>query len=71
MTIVRNSFWAAWQLVGEQALPPLAKAKVVYLPVGLQHQFDDQHSVRLGYVNEVPANAYKHQSIGLSYAFKF
>ena len=56
---------------GEEALPPLAKARVNYSTVGLQHQFDDQHAVRLDYVLEDRINVYKHQSIGFSYAYKF
>ena len=56
---------------GEEALPPLAKAKVAYLPIGIQHQFDDQHSFRLDYVNEDRVNTYNHQSFGLSYSYKF
>lgn len=56
---------------GEEALPPLAKAKVNYSTLGLQHQFDDQHSVRLDYTLEDRINVYKHQSIGFSYAYKF
>ena len=57
--------------VGEEALPPLAKARVNYSTFGVQHQFDDQHAVRLDYVQEDRINVYKHQSIGFSYAYKF
>lgn len=66
-SVIINIAYAA----GEEALPPLAKAKVVYLPIDLQLEFDVHNSVRLDYVQEDRANAYKHQSMGLSYAYKF
>lgn len=56
---------------GEEALPPLAKAQVNYSTIGVQHQFDDQHGIRLDYISEDRINFYKHQSIGFSYAYKY
>jgi YaiO family outer membrane protein len=56
---------------GEEALPPLAKAEVKYIPFGIQYQIDDKKSIRLDYVTEDRKNTYIHNTIAASFGYKY